>query len=167
MQYGFRFRFVDPDNYYSFGIINEYGVLASRQDHGVWERLFFANGMFKGDPYSFQIDKINRLKLNVEGSHFRFFVNDQLVGEAFDDKLDSGRVGLYVNLHQPGDLAVVEFDNFELKLLPEETVENVVFNGPYAYEHERHYFLHKDGTSHAEIYTIAHINGSIRIRPPG
>ncbi len=57
----------------------------------------------------------NRLTVKAEGSHFTLFINDQQVGEADDDQLTTGSVGLAIEIFNAGDTAVYEFDNFELR----------------------------------------------------
>ena len=59
---------------------------------------------------------MNRLAVVAEGAHFVLFVNDQYVAEVDDDRLSSGMVGVAVDLFDPGDEAVFEFDNFELRV---------------------------------------------------
>jgi hypothetical protein len=46
---------------------------------------------------------------------FYFFINDQYVDEIEEDALLRGRVGMVVNLFEPGIQAEWEFDNFELR----------------------------------------------------
>ena len=50
-----------------------------------------------------------------EGSHFRLYINDQYVGEAEDDHLAEGEVGLTITLYNAGDEAIYEFDRFEVR----------------------------------------------------
>ncbi len=62
-----------------------------------------------------QPGEANRLTVRAERSHFTLFINDQLVGEADDDHLTRGSVGLAIEVFNAGDSAVYEFDNFELR----------------------------------------------------
>jgi len=57
----------------------------------------------------------NRLTVLAEGSHFAFYINEQYVGEADDDRLSRGQLGLAIELADAGDTAVFEFDNFEMR----------------------------------------------------
>lgn len=57
----------------------------------------------------------NRLAIMAEGSHYRFFINDQPVGEVDDDQLDAGHATLLVQQCKAGDTAAFEFDNVEVR----------------------------------------------------
>ena len=57
----------------------------------------------------------NRLTVIGRGSHFTFYINDQYVAEAEDDRLTAGDVGVAVELLDDGDSAVFEFDDFEVR----------------------------------------------------
>ena len=57
----------------------------------------------------------NRLAIMAEGSHYRFFINDQQVGEVDDDQLDAGHATLLVQQCKAGDTAAFEFDNVEVR----------------------------------------------------
>jgi len=57
----------------------------------------------------------NRISVVASGSHFVFYVNDQLFGELYDDTLERGYVGIYIGLNSSGASAEVEFDNFSLQ----------------------------------------------------
>ena len=59
--------------------------------------------------------EVNRMTVLGEGSHFSFYINDQYVGDAEDDQLSSGEVGLTLTLYNAGDEAVYEFDRFEVR----------------------------------------------------
>jgi uncharacterized caspase-like protein len=58
-------------------------------------------------------NKINRIEVQAIGSHFKFLINNHLVGEADDSRLPSGRVGIFIGLF-PGEQAEFMFDNFIL-----------------------------------------------------
>ena len=57
----------------------------------------------------------NRLAIMAEGSHYRFFINDQQVGEVDNDQLDAGHATLLVQQCKAGDTAAFEFDNVEVR----------------------------------------------------
>ena len=57
----------------------------------------------------------NRLTVLAEGSHYTFYINDQYVGEADEDRLSQGEAGVAIELREAGDAAVFEFDNFEVR----------------------------------------------------
>jgi hypothetical protein len=55
----------------------------------------------------------NVIKVVGDGSHFLFFINDELMGEVEDDHIFSGQVGLAASLPK-GSQATFTFDNFDL-----------------------------------------------------
>ena len=57
----------------------------------------------------------NRLAVLAEGSHFRLFINDRLVGELDDARLTSGAVLLAIEAPLAGGNVAFEVDNFELR----------------------------------------------------
>jgi hypothetical protein len=58
---------------------------------------------------------VNRLTVVGEGSKFVFFINEVFVGAVVDERLTEGAIGVAIGLSNPGDKAVFEFDNFELR----------------------------------------------------
>jgi hypothetical protein len=60
-----------------------------------------------------QTDQPNRLRVVAAGSHFQFFINGTLVGEAEDDHLITGQVGVTVQAEENVS-SIFEFDNLEL-----------------------------------------------------
>lgn len=65
--------------------------------------------------YAIKPDEVNRLTVVGEGSKFMFFINDLFVGAVEDERLTEGAIGVTIGLHYPGDKAVFEFDDFELR----------------------------------------------------
>ena len=59
--------------------------------------------------------EMTRLAVLVKGPHFYFFINDQFISEAEDDRILAGEVGIIISLNKQDDEAVFEFDNFELR----------------------------------------------------
>jgi len=59
--------------------------------------------------------EVNRLVVMGDGAHFIFLINGYFVGEFEDQRLSSGIAGLAIELFEPGDLAIFEFDNLELR----------------------------------------------------
>jgi hypothetical protein len=57
----------------------------------------------------------NKLSVTVVDTMILLFVNDRLVGEAYDDHLQSGRAGVAIGLSNAGDEVTIEFDNFEIR----------------------------------------------------
>ena len=65
--------------------------------------------------YAIKPGEANRLTIVGEGSKFSFFINDVFVGAVEDHQLLEGAIGVVIGLSHPGDKAVFEFDNFELR----------------------------------------------------
>ena len=55
--------------------------------------------------------EVNSLRVVGEGNHFSFYINDQWVGEATDNHLSRGKVGVAIEL-LASHVAAFEFDNF-------------------------------------------------------
>ncbi len=55
-------------------------------------------------------DQVNHITVNATGSHFSFSVNDQVVAQADDNTLRSGRAGVALQL-AGGDQATIQFEN--------------------------------------------------------
>lgn len=102
----------DFDNYYSFGIVDstqEFSFFAFIE--GEWHNI-----MEYTQTPAIQPGETNRVEVVVEGEHFRFFINGEAVGEAFDNQLESGNAGVSISLSNAGDEAVYEFDNFTIRI---------------------------------------------------
>ena len=108
--YGVVFRVKDDNNFYEFGISDTQYFSIYRKFRGNWETL--VNWRYSA---AIQPDEVNRLAIVAQGGHFVFWINDQLVTEVDDNHIASGRNGLTMTLFNPGDQAVFEFDNFEVR----------------------------------------------------
>jgi len=108
--FGVVFRARDDDNFYMFGISETQNFSIYRKYKGDWETLVDWR-------YSATIrqEDVNRITIVAQGSHFVFWINDQRVIGIDDDKIAKGRNGLTMTLYNPGDQAVFEFDNFEVR----------------------------------------------------
>lgn len=109
-RYGIFFRessFVDG---YYFGINNK-GEYFLDLYNGEWITLI-------ADTKSKLIlpNEYNRLTVIAEGSHFTFFINAQYLAEYTDERMKSGKVGLFSMVYEPNQNAIFEFDNFELRV---------------------------------------------------
>jgi tetratricopeptide (TPR) repeat protein len=112
--YGVVFRIDGADNRYYFDISNsQFSVYLMYNNN--WTPLIEWTWVSAIRP-----NESNRLTVSAQGSHFTFFINDLFVGEADNDRLSYGRVGLAVELYNAGDEAVFEFDNFEINLFDTE-----------------------------------------------
>ncbi len=110
--YGLLFRVVDSGHFLYFGINESAGEFAFLKYYdGEWTPLI--------EPtYSPAIrqDGPNHLVVEADGLRYTLSINDRCVGEAEDDKLVAGDVGLMVDLSTTNVTNVFEFDNFELRL---------------------------------------------------
>jgi len=109
-QYGLIFRRADRDNYGLFKIEDsQYFKFSARHD-GEWDTVIDWTETSAIRPVG-----ANRLTVIAEGSHFTFYVNDEFIGEADDDRLSPGETGVAIELLDAGDAAIFEFDDFELR----------------------------------------------------
>lgn len=106
---GVEFRIADTNNKYYFGIYKDQYFTFFLLREGQWTVLIGLT-----PTTALRTGEVNRIAVIAEGSHFGFFINDQFVAEVDNDQLDSGSVGLAIELSQAGAKAVFEFDNFEL-----------------------------------------------------
>jgi hypothetical protein len=58
----------------------------------------------------------NQLTVIAEGSHIMLFINDHFIAEHYDDQLRNGTTALAVEVFEPDDQAVYEFDNIVLRI---------------------------------------------------
>jgi hypothetical protein len=99
---------------YQFGLANhdqQFSVFAWNEVQGASRPL-----IGPAESEAIQPGEVNQLAVIAEGAHYRFFINDQPVGEMTDDEWTAGHVTLFTQLCQPGDAAVFEFDNMELRV---------------------------------------------------
>ena len=109
-QYGVLFRRADSDNYGLFKIEDSQYFKFSVRHEGEWTHVIDWT-----EASAIRPGGTNRLTVLAEGSHFTFYINEQYVGEADDDRLSRGQPGLAIELADAGDTAVFEFDNFEIR----------------------------------------------------
>ena len=57
---------------------------------------------------------VNHIEVRAKGTHFIFVVNGIVVGQADDAGLSSGKVGVFVQLHDAKDKITIEYDNLDL-----------------------------------------------------
>jgi hypothetical protein len=110
IEYGVIFRRVDRDNYYVFRIQGDREYQLRMRYAGEWETLIEWT-----ESTAIGAGQANRLTVIAEGSHFSLYINDQLVDEYDDSRLDSGEAGLLIGLDKAGDKAFFEFDDFEVR----------------------------------------------------
>jgi serine/threonine-protein kinase len=109
-QYGLVFRKVDGDNYALFKIEDSQYFKFSLKYEGEWDTVIDWTETSAVRP-----GKTNRVTVIAQGSHYTFYINDQYVAEAEDDRLSQGKAGMAIELVNTDDTAVFEFDNLEIR----------------------------------------------------
>jgi hypothetical protein len=100
---GIIFRVQDQDNYYILRAnalednVNFYIYASGKRSH------------IRGSSIKVPSNEWQELRVEVEGNHFRGFLNDQLVIEASDGSYSAGRVGLWTKAD-----SVTFFDNIQV-----------------------------------------------------
>lgn len=108
-EYGVVFRFVDGDNFYAYYLSGHGTFSLWRKVDGEWLALIpwsTSQAMTTGEG------AVNRLGLLVEGDQMTLFINDVVVGQATDDSLTGGQLGLIAGSFEAGGVAAL-FDNFD------------------------------------------------------
>ncbi len=109
---GILFRSADRNNN------NAFIVSDADQAYGVYA-LVNANSttLLQGtDRAAIRPGVVNRLSIIAQGPHLAFFVNDEYVGEVEDDTYRSGNLGVVAVLERTGDKAVLDLDNFQVRV---------------------------------------------------
>lgn len=102
---------------------------ASNKDYGfhISSNKFFGLGRFDGEknaliidwtPISINPNESNRIAVVVEDQQIMLYLNSSLLGKYKDFTFTGGKMGLAVTGHQPEAIAVVDFDNLELRRKP-------------------------------------------------
>jgi len=101
----------DTESFYAF-------VLTS---NGSYTFLLYKDSQFTSlldwKEYSdINVNDWNKLTVQSVGSHFRLFINDNLVSEVDDPTLTGGQNGIIVSIDQEGEKIQIQFDDFEVFL---------------------------------------------------
>lgn len=105
--YGLIYRRVDGEGYISFAIRNsKFSVYLYSKTDG-WKKLVAWTY-----NKAIQPGEVNRLKVVLKDGTYTIYVNDTQLTQLKDLSISEGKVGLGVNLYQPDDTAIFEFDNF-------------------------------------------------------
>jgi hypothetical protein len=108
-------RFVDENGHntvYLFTINpGEQVYNVSRETVDGWEELFEWQFSDAINPSG-----ANRLGVYVEADKASFYINGQYMTELQEAGLDRGRVGIIINVFGPDQSAVIDFDNFEVRV---------------------------------------------------
>ncbi|HSG45022.1 MAG TPA: hypothetical protein VLA72_17885 [Anaerolineales bacterium] len=108
--YGLIFRQDIGSNFYYFGIGDD-SFFVGLSYNNEWLNIIDWTTSNAISP-----NGSNRLTVIASGSHFIFLINDQFAGEAIDNHIPKGTVGLAVVIHTANQQANFEFDNFELRV---------------------------------------------------
>jgi serine/threonine protein kinase len=104
--YGIIFRATAEDEYYTF-LIDEgkaFSVFLFAEDE--WRALVASRRMS-----AINSNSLNQLAVKAVGPSLTFYINGVEAVTVEDDALDSGSIGLAMELYEAGDSAIVEFDN--------------------------------------------------------
>lgn len=114
LDYGLIFRRAEQ-NYYYLHISPATGDVAlDRYQFEKWTPLLAWTPM----AYAINTQSANRLEIIGRGNTFKFYINGQTLNSITDNELASGSVGVAVQIYEPNEQAVVEFDNFEWRSPP-------------------------------------------------
>lgn len=108
--FGIVFRETAADTFYNFNIDSRQNYWFRMNNGGEWTTLIELTPSAAIRPNAF-----NRLTVTAIDGRFYFFINDQYVDQIEENTLRRGRIGMVVNLYEPGVPAEWEFDNFELR----------------------------------------------------
>jgi hypothetical protein len=107
---GLLFRFEQAEAFYYLGINSDREVWVQVHQAGKWETLLAGV-----EAASFQPCAWNRLAISAEGSDFQVFINNESAAEFRDERITVGGFALGSWFARPGETAVFEYDNFELR----------------------------------------------------
>ncbi len=106
-----RFSSADPSWYYFS--VNDLGqYYFGWYDGSNWTSL-----IPETDSSAINVGQVNRLGVAVQGSQFIFLINNQMIDHFIDENLQTGSIGLAINLPDQGEKATVEFSNFSVQYL--------------------------------------------------
>jgi len=110
--YGVVFRLQEDEGfrYYRFRITDE-----QRFELSLWDRGTVTVLQEWTDSAAVAADGGNRLTVQATGSRFTLLINGQVVGEASDETLDRGQVGIIIAV-PAGETGKFESDNLELRI---------------------------------------------------
>ena len=110
-QYGLQFRLQDASNYYMFLVSDDRDFKLYHFKEGQWITLIDWT-----TTEAFQKNDWNRVAVKAVGPDFTFYINDQQVTQFSDSTIPQGKLRLALQLIAGESSAVVDFDNFEVRL---------------------------------------------------
>ncbi len=97
------------DGGYYFGLCNDGFVSVSyHTEADGWERI--GTRIYQNH----KANDWNRLEVSARGSHFKFFINGEMIYEMDDDRRESGSLALAIELNEKAPVTIW-FDNFGLQ----------------------------------------------------
>jgi hypothetical protein len=107
--FGLVFRYVNTTNFYDFRITSNSLWIFDKLVNG---KHTFILPQSANPAIQAGIGVVNTLRARIHGTHFQFFVNGTMLGQATDSTLASGVIGLYgPSTSQPTDIA---WNNFQI-----------------------------------------------------
>jgi hypothetical protein len=119
--YGMLFRVdTDQDSFYVFKVSSDgYVFIALCMAGCAEQQVLVDRDWFESQAINRGFNTTNTLRVVATGPEMSFFVNDTLVGQATDDTLKNGDIGLFGETFAPGGLRVA-FDNFHVSPILDE-----------------------------------------------
>lgn len=113
--YGMLFRVdADRDRFYLFKVSSDgYAMIALCTDGCAEQEILFDIDWFGSQAIDQGFNVTNTLRVIAKGPEMSFFVNDIEVGQAVEETLKNGDIGLYAETFAPGGL-IISFDNFRV-----------------------------------------------------
>lgn len=108
--WGAIFRIQDNQNYYSFRVTDSQFFGVSVQKESQWLTLV---DWTKTD--AIKPNGVNQLEVLVQGTHFTFTINGQVVSEVDDEHFSQGLVGLAIEGYTLGEKIIFDFIDVTLR----------------------------------------------------
>jgi hypothetical protein len=109
--YGIVFRQDFSGNFYYFGIDSDQRYSLYKFYKAEWTAL-----IDRTLTSAIERDQPNRLAVIAEGDHIMLFINDQFIADEYDDQLKRGTAALAIEIFEPDQQAIFEFDNIQLRV---------------------------------------------------
>ncbi|NET74135.1 MAG: hypothetical protein F6K62_25370 [Sphaerospermopsis sp. SIO1G2] len=108
----------ETDDFYLFEISSDGFVWLGYCQSGCQDISYLVgDGWFPSDAIKQGMGATNNMRVDVNDGSMTFYVNDTIVGEAFDTNLSSGDIGVAIESFDGGAMAL-EFDNFKYTAQP-------------------------------------------------
>lgn len=117
--YCLLFRAPDDDNHYSLRV-RQNGQFFSAVDLSYPGFIRYLENINTIQSQAIKETEVNKLAVIARESTFWFYINDRFVGKATDARLQKGRIIIAVYMDAGGQKATFEFDNFEVRVPPQE-----------------------------------------------